>query len=68
MILMSLAGYATSAAGVHDLPWFGFLQWPNVLPLDKDQEGTAAEIRSHSDTGATASTIPDPRVHSGHMS
>ena len=44
MILMPLAGYTTSAAGGHDLPWFGLFQWPNLLPLDKALEKTAADI------------------------
>ncbi|MFK0160936.1 cytochrome b [Rhizobium sp. NPDC090279] len=47
MILMPLAGYTTSAAGGHDLPWFGFFQWPNLLPLDKGLEETAAEIHEY---------------------
>ncbi|TPL95152.1 cytochrome b [Mesorhizobium sp. B2-3-12] len=44
MILMPLAGYITSAAGGHDLPWFGLFQWPDVLPLDKPLERVAAQI------------------------
>jgi cytochrome b561 len=47
MILMPLAGYTTSAAGGHDLPWFGLFQWPNLLPLDKGLERTAAEIHEY---------------------
>lgn len=47
MLLMPLAGYTTSAAGGHDLPWFGLFQWPNLLPLDKGLERTAAEIHEY---------------------
>ncbi|OED01248.1 MULTISPECIES: cytochrome b [unclassified Rhizobium] len=47
MILMPLAGYATSAAGGHDLPWFGLFQWPNLLPHDKGLERAAAEIHEY---------------------
>ncbi|SCB44957.1 cytochrome b [Rhizobium lusitanum] len=47
MILMPLAGYTTSAAGGHDLPWFGLFQWPNLLPLDKPLERMAAEIHEY---------------------
>ncbi len=47
MILMPLAGYTTSAAGGHDLPWFGLFQWPNLLPLDKGLERTAAGIHEY---------------------
>lgn len=47
MILMPLAGYTTSAAGGHDLPWFGLFRWPNLLPLDKGLERTAAEIHEY---------------------
>lgn len=47
MILMPLAGYTTSAAGGHDLPWFGVFEWPNLLPLDKSLERTAAAIHEY---------------------
>ena len=47
MILMPLAGYTTSAAGGHDLPWFGLFEWPNLLPLDRSLEKTAAEIHEY---------------------
>lgn len=47
MILMPIAGYTTSAAGGHDLPWFGLFQWPNLLPLNKALERTAAEIHEY---------------------
>lgn len=47
MILMPLAGYTTSAAGGHDLPWFGLFQWPDLLPLDKPLEKVAAEIHEY---------------------
>ncbi len=47
MILMPLAGYITSAAGGHDLPWFGLFQWPDLLPLDKPLEKAAAEIHEY---------------------
>lgn len=47
MILMPLAGYTTSAAGGHNLPWFGIFEWPNLLPLDKPLERTAAEIHEY---------------------
>jgi len=47
MILMPLAGYTTSAAGGHDLPWFGLFQWPDLLPLDKGLERAAAEIHEY---------------------
>lgn len=47
MILMPLAGYTTSAAGGHDLPWFGLFQWSNFLPLDKSLEKTAADIHQY---------------------
>ncbi|TWB58277.1 cytochrome b561 [Rhizobium sp. ERR 922] len=47
MILMPLAGYATSAAGGHDLPWFGLFQWPNLLSHDKGLERAAAEIHEY---------------------
>ena len=47
MILMPLAGYTTSAAGGHDLPWFGLFQWPDLLPLDKPLEKAAAEIHEY---------------------
>jgi cytochrome b561 len=47
MILMPIAGYTTSAAGGHDLPWFGFFQWPNLLPLDKGIEKVFAEIHAY---------------------
>lgn len=47
MILMPLAGYTTSAAGGHDLPWFGVFQWPNLLPPDKSLERTAAIVHEY---------------------
>ncbi|WP_292857601.1 cytochrome b [Mesorhizobium sp.] len=47
MILMPLAGYVTSAAGGHDLPWFGLFQWPDLLPLDKPLEKVAARIHEY---------------------
>lgn len=47
MILMPLAGYTTSAAGGHDLPWFGLFEWPNLLPHDKALENTAADIHEY---------------------
>ncbi|MFS8050053.1 cytochrome b [Rhizobium sp. BR 314] len=47
MILMPLAGYTTSAAGDHDLPWFGLFQWPNLLPVNKTLERTAADIHEY---------------------
>lgn len=47
MILMPFAGYTTSAAGGHDLPWFGLFQLPNLLPLDKGIERTAAGIHEY---------------------
>ncbi|OBQ75492.1 cytochrome b [Mesorhizobium erdmanii] len=47
MILMPLAGYATSAAGGHDLPWFGLFQWPDILPLDGPLEQAAARIHEY---------------------
>ncbi|MDR6903483.1 cytochrome b [Rhizobium miluonense] len=47
MILMPLAGYTTSAAGGHDLPWFGLFQWPNLLSPDRGLERIAAQIHEY---------------------
>ncbi len=35
MLFMPLTGYMFSAAGGYSLPWFGLLQWPRLLPDDK---------------------------------
>lgn len=47
MILMPLAGYTTSAASGRDLPWFGFFEWPNILPFDKPLARAAAGIHEY---------------------
>ena len=35
MVALPLSGYVNSAAGGHDIPWFGLFTWPNVMPQDK---------------------------------
>lgn len=47
MIVMPLAGYTTSAAGGHDLPFFGLFEWPNIVPQDKGLERISAEVHHY---------------------
>ncbi len=35
MIALPVSGYVNSAAGGHEIPWFGLFVWPNVAPQDK---------------------------------
>lgn len=35
MVMMPVTGYMFSAAGGYSLPWFGLLQWPRLLPQDR---------------------------------
>lgn len=35
MIALPVSGYVNSAAGGHEIPWFGLFEWPNVAPQDK---------------------------------
>ena len=44
MILMPFSGYTTSAAGGHDLPWFGLFHWPNVVPASKALDHLAGAV------------------------
>ncbi len=43
MIAMPVAGYMTSGAGKHDIPWFGLFNFPNLMPANKALEDGAAE-------------------------
>ena len=43
MIAMPVAGYVDSAAGGHDVPWFGLFAWPLVAPQDKGISHIAAQ-------------------------
>ncbi len=35
MIALPVSGYVNSAAGGHELSWFGLFAWPNFAPQDK---------------------------------
>ncbi len=35
MIALPVSGYVNSAAGGHDVSWFGLFAWPNFAPQDK---------------------------------
>ncbi len=35
MIALPVSGYVNSAAGGHEVPWFGLFVWPNFFPSDK---------------------------------
>lgn len=35
MIALPVSGYVNSAAGGHEVPWFGLFVWPNFAPQDK---------------------------------
>ncbi len=35
MIALPVSGYVNSAAGGHEIPWFGLFVWPSFFPRDK---------------------------------
>lgn len=43
MVAMPVSGYLNSAAGGHEMSWFGLFSWPIVTPLDKGLSHTAAQ-------------------------